>query len=353
MIELNTRYTFKNPAGTISDSGITEIRKFISSQSLQSDVWKAVNPDCQYYFLPSLPDNWQWVWVVQKGEYAGTMPKRVSKYYYKALKLRCPETFLQELGNIARKHANDSTEYTFEFVDEFNWSSGDYGDYGACWFHSNSDARQILADAGGMAIRFYNANGAGIARAWVYPTDDMYIVFNGYGLQTITIARIMATWLGMDYKKINLSNWDRSNGTVWINGGMGYLLGTSATIDPINDYDLEIGEEDDDYVCEGCGNGVHEDYVYFAFGDAYCSDCYHEYYADCWHCEETVSRDNITYDAHDHDICESCLNRHYTTCDECDQWYPNEEVHEHAEKWYCTGCYEDLPNDETDEPESE
>src|SRR6185295_6706860 len=100
--------TINTPAGTISYTGMAAISNYIANQTLQSDPWKALNPTNQLYYLPALPEDWDWVWVVAKGDYAGTMPKRIAKYFYKSRGLKSPPSFLQEIGNLARRHSSES-----------------------------------------------------------------------------------------------------------------------------------------------------------------------------------------------------------------------------------------------------
>ncbi len=247
MLDLNVRYKLDAPAGTISDTGIDLIEAFIQEQDPQSEAWKAKNPAYESHFLRMLPDDWQWVWKMDKGEYRGTFPKRVSKYYYKELGLRCPQEFVEKIGNLAKQHSEDNTHYDFEFVDEFTWQAGDYGDDGSCFWGGRSLARKFIAKNGGLAMLFYSKWGAGKARAWIAQLkDDQYIVFNGYGFPgnpTLICARTLSMFLDAKYKRIWLTNHGMDDGTVWINGGIGYLIGKPEQIDEVEEFDLQWGPE--------------------------------------------------------------------------------------------------------------
>jgi hypothetical protein len=205
MIELHKRYTFTAPSGSISDTGIAQIQRLIALQLMSAAEWAKLNPTTTYR-LPSLPDDWDWIWLLETGDYKGTFPKRVRNYYYKVHRLKCPDTFIQEIGNLARAHSSDGLTYTFDFTDQIDWEAGDFADDSSCYWNDRAGAKQMIEDNGGWAVRFFE-DVDGIARAWVAPIhDDMYIVFNGYGFTTLQIARVLATWLNVSYKKIRLTN---------------------------------------------------------------------------------------------------------------------------------------------------
>src|SRR5688572_17952232 len=102
-LPLNTRITFTTPEGVISDTGRELIQRYIQGQAYDMTEWLTLNPDTEVKFIRPLPNEWRWVWVVTgKGAFVGTFPKRVSKYYKLTQSLKCPVSFLSELGNLAR-----------------------------------------------------------------------------------------------------------------------------------------------------------------------------------------------------------------------------------------------------------
>src|SRR5688572_6324743 len=198
--ERYTRYSVTFPQGEISPSGSNQILDYIYAQSLQTEAWKTLNPEAKATFLPVLPDDWQWTWIVQRGEYVGTLPKRIRSFYFKQHGIKCPDSFIEQIGNLARQHSDSQSYYTFEIVDQFDWEAGDFGDSGSCYWGGNAGARIMLNDNGGMAVCFFTDSGHGYARAWFVEIDtDLFIIFNGYGFgrginATLTIARVLASF---------------------------------------------------------------------------------------------------------------------------------------------------------------
>jgi hypothetical protein len=342
MLKLNERYAFDMPKGAISNGGIDLILKLLESQNLQSDDWKALNPITTRRFMPSLPHDWTWEWLVTgKGEYVGTFPKRVSKYYWQTYELKFPKKLTQELGNIARQHSSDNSHYEFEFVNRFNWSAGDFGDKGSCYFGSHKSARDTLQENNALAIRFYE-DGKGFARAWIAQLENsQFILFNGYGIPsnpTLTIARIFATWIGLGYKKIDLYNHGESSGDLYINNGTGYLIGTAEQLESLDSHDLEYGCENC-LSCYSCGGILNEDESYNAPNDeTYCQDCFYDTFDYCAHCDETYYRDEMTYIDGEGDVCNSCLERRYTRCEHCEDYHKDDSIIVIEGDFYCDDC---------------
>lgn len=324
--ELNTTYTLITEKGAITPQGKDLIEDFISKVQLSSPEWTELNPESSVRYMPPLPDvdGFSWFWNVQRGDYRGTFPKRVSKWYKLNHGLNCPDTFLEKIGNIARQHSLDAYTYTFDFVNDFEWESGDFGDSGSCYWNDHSEARELLENNGCLAIRFFEDN-HGFARAWFFPAGDFYVIFNGYGMTTLEIAKIFATWQLLDYKKIHLYNNRESAGLIYINGsGSGYVVGEQAKIVNISKYDFEIYTP---HSCERCGRDMGENGYTTPNDEEWCSDCFYDLYDYCYHCDSACHRDNLTYiESVERDVCDYCLNRYYSYCDYCDSYYPDNEV---------------------------
>jgi hypothetical protein len=339
--ELNTVYTLTTEKGMITPVGKSLIEGFIASiDLLKSPEWTALNPtNVARQYLPQLPDvdEWGWCWKVASGYYRGTFPKRVSKYYKTVINMNCPDSFITRIGNLARQHSLEPVVYTFDFVNYFDWDSGDFGDEGSCYWTDREDAREILARNGCLAIRFYEGD-EGIARAWLYPAENFYVVFNGHGMTTLEIAKLFATWQGLDYKKIHLLNNDTSGGLIWINGsGAGYIVGEADNI-KTSHYDLRMYTPDR---CERCGDEMDEDRGYETpNGEMYCRDCFYDYYGYCHECDDTFHQNHLIYvESEEIDVCEACLRRNFTRCDYCSEYWRDERVSEDKQgRAICEGC---------------
>jgi hypothetical protein len=277
------------------------------------------------------------------------MPKRVASYFFKKFGIKSPTAFLEQLGNVARQHTSEGVAYDFDFTDVFDWDDGDFGDAGSCYWGSNEAARDMLMENGGFAIRFYNDEGEGFGRAWVVsrqPSEGFYVVFNGYGVSdsaTLTAARIMSLFLSVTYKRVVLRNNGTQTGMLWINGGIGYLIGNIQVIDAITYYDLHIP---DVYTCCDCGDVLHEDDVYTSpDGDHFCSYCFYERYDTCYECEEHTDRDDMIYiEGLDRDVCSYCFREWYTTCAQCEEDMHRNDTYEiegHKRR-FCEQCREDV-----------
>lgn len=343
MITLNVRYTLDAPEGIISPTGMREIITYMNSQKLTEGEWLALNPEAPRAFMPPLPFEWEWVWLTKTGEFKGRFPARVSNYLFKTYGLRCPASFLTEVGNIARRHTEDNPVYTFEFVNDFrNWHEGEFGDMGSCYYwERNEEVWGALANNGAWAVRFYNSADNGMARAWFVPLpNNLYVLFNGYGFAgnaTLVVARVVATWLGVDYRKIYLSNNGHTGGLVWIDDGIGYVIGQAEYIAAFASYDLRWNVYET--TCEGCGTWLYDDNSYYGADDyTYCEHCYYARFDRCERCGETVEREEITETLEGRYICQYCLERHYNECATCEGYTAH--AIQIGDTLYCEGCAE-------------
>ena len=351
MIELYKRYTLTTDKGLISPTGMVLIRSLISDQRATEGEWARLNPENTRAYLYHLPEAWQWIWNVERGEYRGKFATRVGQYYHKVMGLKCPESFISQIGNLARSHSEDQTAYEFEFVDRFDWEDGDYGDYGSCLWNEYEYGRDAMQDNGTWAVRFYDENENGIARAWFYTvtdTTDWYIIWNGTGFEqsTLVIARVVSQFLKFGYKKIRLTNYGTGSSAVYINGEIGYAIGTADILDKVDRYDLEF---DIPYMerCANCDRMLHEDEIRYGSDDLpYCDDCYYDHFESCSYCgEPELQSEANTFDHHGDYVCERCLQHYYRQCGTCEEFYRQREMRQFEGRHYCPQCFDELrPN---------
>lgn len=344
--ELNTKYTVALE-NEINQTGVDKILAMMYRVNIQNtEDWKTLNPQHTASYLPTLPEDWSWSWKVERGEFAGKFPARIAKYFYKQHSLKVPDSFLTEVGNVARMYSSEPVIYTFDFVNTINWNRGAFGDAGSCYWGSHSGAKKMIAE-NGYAIRFFD-DGKGFARAWLAPKADQFVVFNGYGFKgnsTYTIAMTFAHFIGMRFKKIELTNNHETGGVLWINGGIGYLIGASETIAPVGAVDLHWHEIDERKLvtCQFCEDDIDEDDAFYtdAGSGPYCEHCYYEYYDRCSRCDRDVWREDMIWVGDDR-LCETCIDRYYVRCVNCDEYY---------EKGSQCGCEPEEPptEDETTE----
>lgn len=353
-MEFYKRYTLTTQHGFISESGVHAILSYINKQDLRTELWTAANPGMNRSFLPPLPLNdWDWEWIVTKGIFRGTLPKRIASHYAKMHNIKCPSKFITEIGNIAKSHTSAAETYTFEFVDEIDWDAGEFGEEpDSCYWNDRAGARLMITRNGGFAVRFYGQYEQGIARAWMAKIEDsLWVMWNGYGFAgntTLTIARIVATHLNLTYKKIDLTNYGSDYGTLYINAGIGYAIGTQSKIEPIYKHDLRWITIDVS-VCYECGDEMNEDeYRIGADDHRYCDRCYERLFDYCERCEETHWIDNLRYTGSE-TVCEDCLRRHYVQCDECYDHVDKSDARTIGDRTLCENCYDDDEIEEIDD----
>lgn len=326
MIELYTLFSLTDDQGQITAMGIIEIKRFIADSK-----------------LPALPYDWTWLWLVERGEYRGTFPKRAAAYWRKVHQLKVADAVISQLGNIARAHTEDGVTYHFEFVNRLDWKRGDFGDPHSCLWGTYANGRQAMQDNGVWAVRFYDVSGKGYARAWFYTVTDWHIVWNGYGLMTHVIARIVARFLKLDYKEIDLSNFGDAGGPVFINNSGGWAIGSRERLADIDEYDFEF-DVDGLETCYNCGRVLYEDDMYHGPDyEYYCQDCFYRFYQDCYSCGEAFDPSDVTYvESTGEWVCERCLSRWYTDCFECDETIARRNAYPYEGQPYCRNCCDAL-----------
>ena len=148
-------------------------------------------------------------WVITRGDIAGTFPKRLAKICKRQWGIVLDSKILGKIGNIAQKHTLYNREYFIEFSRDFNWTPGEFGDEGSCFFGVYKYQRTRIKLLGGYAMKVYNEDESPLGRAWILPYDKMgnnFLVFNSYNTRNynlIFFARLLAIYLGGIYEMIN------------------------------------------------------------------------------------------------------------------------------------------------------
>lgn len=294
-------FTVATPEGDVSPVGMRELENYIESR-----------------FNVYLPEDLEPVWATKQG----TLPKRIQSYLYKTLKIKLEPSDVSELGNIAKRHASNGKTVILDFTDEIDWEDGDFGDEGSCFWGSNSGAIKMLTANNAYALRGWKSKDrcntipdpltyesvTGYCRAWVAPIkSNLYVVFNGYGETTLTMARLLAFRFNTGYKRINLSNNGCDDGMLYINGGTAFVIGAWQQINHLETHDLGWRSVDT-RECWSCEAEIGYGYEYIAYDEdgyhrRYCPDCC----SQCSRCGEWYTSSLVSYhDETDRDLCRQC-----------------------------------------------
>lgn len=336
------RYEIEVPGNGISSIGIEQIQENLQDWGLDAI------PDV--ILLPKGNTTpWYWDWKVGgKGEYVGTLPKRISKLVWQARGVKLTQEQLSKIGNIGSAHSGKHATYHFDVVNHAEWGRSDFGQPDDCCFWGcHASAKDMILDNGGGAIRFFSSKSYnrldGIARAWLVPWHDCWIVFNGYGLETLAIARILAAHFGHTYyRKVALRNNGESAGDLWINGGTAYLVGPQESVLEWEKIDLKW-EEIEKYTCVRCGESIDEnDHSHSPDGEDFCNDCFEERCFYCRHCEEIFWSSGVHWGPNEETLCEDCYNAECTSCAACNKilWF-HDAIEDSEGERFCQKCYSD------------
>jgi hypothetical protein len=327
------------PNNGIDLSGQQAIKQLLEEEETFQKATKREGCVWLYEFLPFPPKDWSWDWCVNgRGEYVGTLPKRLQKYYYNEWKIKLGKETISQIGNLGRQHCpkTEQVGYFFDFTQTFDWDAGDFGDDGSCFWSCHAAARDMLAENGAYAIRFYeDKNGEdGYARAWLVRKNDYLVVFNGYGMETLRIARILSAYLdNAYYKRISLTNNYEESGTLYINGGGGFLVGSQQVVNNISSLDFGWG---DAYCCTECGDRVDDEYRNND-GERFCETCFYERYQHCKDCGEILCE----YEQYVYDFsvyCNSCFDAFAAFCPLCGEATHNDDIHATPAGERCETC---------------
>ena len=321
-------------------------------------------------YLTSHYDNESWgVWLVAKGKYAGTLPKRLNSLCYKEFGLHLPANILSEFGQAMGKVNQTKGEYWIQFLDGIDWNRGAFGDDGSCFWGDREGAKEMMSSVGALAVKIwssvqsgggdnhnnYNSNRLTIeydnnwlysnSRFWMIPHSKGLACFNGYGMELIRSIRLVSTLLGVSYYKVSIENNDSTDNTLYINSGSGYLLGEYDRITKVNSIDFRIDDIENRGSCDRCGGDYNTDDITYVNGCNYCEECLNECYTSCEYCNEYVDNGNV-YELDGEYYCESCFNRRGYVCGKCGEHFnkddnPAETLHYGDHSDGCQGSYDE------------
>lgn len=354
-------HTLTLPSGMITEAGRDEIesilnREFRSDQPF-CQKWKEATGDVYWYWniFEIIENEVGWDWIASKGLW----PKRVFKAVKKKYHVPIPTNLMGKLGDCASRHCDKEPQTVkFEFVTSIDWCAGDFGDRGSCFFNERIKAQDMLMDNGFWGIKFYHTElfhsyVVGLGRAWVKPvempigvsgseenkTAKGFIVFNGYGLSTVEIARILAFHMGMTYKKISVKNNGNDDGTLYINSGSGYIVTDYGNEDYFDQWDFEIPEPQTK--CHGCRGMFDSEDMEPVEDEFYCQSCFDEMFYRCGRCNCTVRTRDANTTVEDQHFCDVCIDKVAAICEKCDKYVLDENACNCNGDSLCPDCFEE------------
>lgn len=264
-MELEKKQTLTPPYKRVSETGIQEIHNYLRTE---------LGRETYLYF----PLSWSWEWLATHGDYRGKLPNRLAHLVKTRYDIKLIPKQRSMIGNIARKHLLVDDSYTIDFTDTFDWEPGDFGDYGSCFWAANRFAREVMEEEGVIAIRFYDEDGKGFGRAWLYEvSSDAWVLFNAYGLECPEVASILTmkleedtgdTW---DYEELS-SLWMGPSSLVYINAQPQVIYRDGHHPGRSIDLDWDVPYR----MCISCDDWYYEDDIYYDEDSdgPICSDCY-------------------------------------------------------------------------------
>ena len=239
---LETKHKFKEDGQRLSDSGIQQVAFYLRTHIVS----------LRYFHM----DEGVLDWTTRLTQ-DGRLVTRISRHVYKNWEVKLDKDAKAQVGNIINQYKVPSKEYIFEFDPNISGMvSGRFGDDGSCFYTENKEARWLMQANDFHVIKIYTQpNEEPHARAWCKWLDgESFVMFNGYGMQTRTVATLLSRALDMVRTPIKLTNLGKGDNLLWINDKVGYLLGKNALIEERAGrpwYDFNI-PHDDDCECRYC-----------------------------------------------------------------------------------------------------
>lgn len=273
-------------------------------------------------------DNWL-------DERKGTYTKRLANWLYKSFQIKISPEHLSAVGNIASKDIRKRELY-FSFASECDWKPGNFGEESqSCWWHSYNHARLGLFQNGGFAIKFYHTNAladVGLGRAWIFPDDGKYYLFNPYSINNqvdgYSMSRVVSHLFGMSYRHLSRLFGEGA----FINGDQGYVIGRYEEIQEMREFTMDFSLRSECHECKRVERRNNMRHVYIRKDRrssateivSLCSNC-HYHSSLCSHCGDRFANSSIE-DTERFDggkLCTYCASRYYKRCKECQKWHRN------------------------------
>lgn len=199
----------------------------------------------------------------------GSLVKRLKSFVYKRMGIKLDTTTLEAIGTIISDNTHATKEYMVDFTNSFDWESGDFGDHKSCfWQEGREHVRPAMEQSGDFTAlrvfkpgnnftdakvgKFYK-NYQGVGRSWVWKTkltvaptrhtaieSEIYVLINAYGIDIGTQAAILASYLGLPMKQIQVTNKSHTASHLYINNGMGFVIGEASVIKNMKNVDFNL-----------------------------------------------------------------------------------------------------------------
>lgn len=171
---------------------------------------------------------------------SGSYLARLERYMYQTTSEKLTPLEKTSLGNIiANSRIQDpATVYYFDLYDKIDWSPGQFGDSGSCFWGGRATALYTLKSSGVHVIRIFRklreqetqiykhgpTGYTGIGRAWLHSLSGGIVLFNLYIPDEMRQATIhsLSREMGLLCTPRQLRNSGETNGTIFVNSGQGY-----------------------------------------------------------------------------------------------------------------------------------
>lgn len=238
------------------------------------------------------------------------------------------------------------------FTREFNWTPGDYGDNGSCYWQSKASAKDMIIKEKGFAIQFHNERNQRIGRCWGTFLEGGYseptlLIFNaynnlGYGNCLDWFADILYRALGYkDYHRVQLqNNGGGGQNILFINKNTGILLHSTTGMKDGFRIDLKW-KEIKTVVCSGCRQGFLEENCTYVEDRMFCGPCLTRNAFICFGCMELrLTRDcnNFVDGETTTSYCYNCFGKLFAVCRQDQKIYKKSDMVIIDYGDYCAKC---------------